>query len=142
MRFKINAGCGSHEEPDGSTYKAGDEFESDRELDVIFARMNKFTRVSSPAGGNGQSGPPPATGLGDDVTSVVAEGPWKGKVRVHQNGSWFNVTDLEGNKLNSKALRSKELGEFLNERFWEGPKEDEPEDSEDISKSIAEIAGK
>lgn len=44
MKFQLNDKCGVHEDESG-TYRAGDIFESDQDLDTLFP--GKFTRISS-----------------------------------------------------------------------------------------------
>lgn len=149
MRFLLKEKCGGHRERDEAgdyvDYKGGDIVESDRELDKIFARTNKFTRLSeSPEAGPGL-GSAQSPEFGTDVTSVAEKFPLEGKYKVFQKGAWFNVIEVEsGERVNSKALRAKDVDAFVEQlaaTLADSDEEEskEPASSESLSQDIADV---
>jgi hypothetical protein len=115
MRFRLDGGL--HRQDD-RTYKKGDVIETNLELDKMFARTGKFTRLQeetrSPDNGGEQAMALPASQHGTDVTSVVNAGLLETSIRVFQRGSWFYVVDVAtGDRLNDKALKRDQVGHFV-----------------------------
>lgn len=108
MKFLLTGG--NHRIGD-KTYHDGDIINTHLQLDKIFERTKKFTRVThhSPKGDGGALPPEPV-----NITSLVEPDLHDKGLKIVQKGAWFYVVDeVTENTLNEKGLRRNEIPEFV-----------------------------
>ena len=113
MRYRLSGG--NHVIND-KTYTSGDVIETNLELDKIFARTRKFTRIDNndPI----QGGVVTAAPSNIDVTALFNSNAASQEIKVVQKGNspWYDVVDLTtGKVLNDKSLRKNQVEGFLKE---------------------------
>lgn len=153
MLFRLRKGCGNHEQ-NGRLYKPGDIIETSLDLPSMF-KANKFERIRKTKGHTGPADTgtviatktrPPSSptaedvpeedknpranrGYGKDVSSEFSTAK-EAAVKVFRKGNWFLVVDKnDGQVLNEKKLRRKEVEPFI-EQYLNPPEEDDVEDED------------